>query len=66
MSEYLVIKKEKYNASQVVEKAINMMRGLGFSQETIDKKYARWSDSSWDGLVEDIEETLEGYVEFQE
>ena len=36
------------------------------SQETIDKKYARWSDSSWDGLVEDIEETLEGYVEFQE
>ena len=65
-SEILVISKSRHNVNEVLEKATRMMRGLSFDQKTIDDKLKLWQNYTYDDIIDDIEDFLDGYIEFVE
>jgi len=40
------------------------MKGLSFSKETINNKLESWQNSTYDDIIDDIEDFLDGYIEF--
>ena len=66
MSECIVISKSgpDGNAINVMNKAVQVMKGLSFSKETINNKLESWQNSTYDDIIDDIEDFLDGYIEF--
>mgnify|MGYP001199254182 CR=1 FL=1 len=67
-SEYIVISKSgpDGNAINIMNKAVQVMKGLSFPKEDINNKLESWQNSTYQDIIDDIEDFLDGYIEFVE